>query len=353
MLHGLTLPQLTQKLAAHSLPAHQARLTFQAIHRHGVLDPEKMPGISERCRNVLLKFPPLPRLSVTSTHAAEDGTLKLQLATPAGELLECVIIPSQGGAGVSAGRHGGRHHPATRVTLCLSCQIGCAAGCSFCFTGTMKLQRNLEPWEITEQFRLASQHAPRPITNLVFMGMGEPFHNEAHVLQACRIFGEDIGAGFSRRHIVVSTAGVGNRIRPFWETGAASLSLSLHATTDEVRNTLVPLNRRWNLDALRKILLDIPWRKNETITIAYLLLSGVNDSQADAQRLADWCRGLPAKVNLLDFNAFPGGTYAKVSDSQRAAFRQWLHDYGVFHTLRHSRGDDVMAACGQLAARRR
>lgn len=217
----------------------------------------------------------------------------------------------------------------------------------------MKLQRNLEPWEITEQFRLASQHAPRPITNLVFMGMGEPFHNEAHVLQACRIFGEDIGAGFSRRHIVVSTAGVGNRIRPFWETGAASLSLSLHATTDEVRNTLVPLNRRWNLDALRKILLDIPWRKNETITIAYLLLSGVNDSQADAQRLADWCRGLPAKVNLLDFNAFPGGTYAKVSDSQRAAFRQWLHDYGVFHTLRHSRGDDVMAACGQLAARRR
>ncbi|HYF52173.1 MAG TPA: 23S rRNA (adenine(2503)-C(2))-methyltransferase RlmN, partial [Planctomycetota bacterium] len=185
--------------------------------------------------------------------------------------------------------------------------------------------------------------------NIVFMGMGEPLHNEEAVLRACRIFNENLGAGFSRRHIVVSTAGVGARIRPLYDSGVASLAVSLHATTDEVRDKLVPLNRQCNLAALRKILRDIPWRSRESLTVAYLLLDGVNDTREDARRLREWCEGLPAKVNLLEFNPFPGSTFKRASPEKLAQFRQWLHDEGLFNTHRRSRGDDVMAACGQLA----
>jgi 23S rRNA (adenine2503-C2)-methyltransferase len=235
-------------------------------------------------------------------------------------------------------------------------------GCAFCHTGTLGLKRNLEPWEIVEQFRIASEvlrdevhsitRSPdHPITNVVFMGMGEPLHNMDNVVQACRIFGEGVGAGLSRRHIVVSTVGVGNKLRQFWETGVASLAISLHATTDELRAQLVPVSRQWDLAALRQILLDIPWRSRESVTIAYLLLDGVNDTHADAQRLAKWLAGMPAKLNLLEFNPYPGSCYRRAGPEKLAAFRQWLYELGVFNTLRHSRGGDVLAACGQLAGR--
>jgi len=284
------------------------------------------------------------------------------------------------------------------VTLCVSSQAGCAAACAFCHTGTMGLLRNLEAWEIVEQHRIASEvwrseyradivgergadipvclaegdsplgltgpHAARQaapgqtgmsaprldsITNIVFMGMGEPLHNEDAVVRACRIFNSDLGAGFSRRHIVVSTAGVGARIRPLYDSGVGSLAVSLHATTDELRDSIVPLNRQCNLEALRNILLGIPWRARESLTVAYLLLDGVNDTRDDARRLREWCEGLPAKVNLLEFNPFPGSAFKRANAEKLAQFRQWLHDEGLFNTHRRSRGGDVMAACGQLA----
>jgi 23S rRNA (adenine2503-C2)-methyltransferase len=340
-IHGLPLAELSAFFGTHNLSTHQARLTFQAMHRHGQLTPDEMPGISDKCRRFLETRPPLPTLALDATQAAPDGTLKLRLTTPRGDAVECVLIPA-----------------ARRVTLCVSCQIGCAAACAFCHTGTMGLRRNLEAWEIVEQYRIARevwlsqstiQNLKSTITNVVFMGMGEPLHNEANVVRACRILGADIGAGFSRRRLVVSSVGVGDRIRPFWEANAASLLLSLHATTDETRNRLIPLNRRWNLAALREILLSIPWRRGETVFIAYLLLDGVNDTHDYARRLAAWTRGLPAKINLLEFNPYPGSAYQRASAEKLARFRQWLHDCGVFHTLRHSRGGEASAACGQLA----
>jgi 23S rRNA (adenine2503-C2)-methyltransferase len=246
----------------------------------------------------------------------------------------------------------------------------------------MGFKRNLEAWEIVEQFRVASEVLRMPdsrfrisdcgladerrkiggtqsairnlksaITNVVFMGMGEPLHNLDNVVRACRILNEGIGAGLSRRHIVVSTAGVGNRIRALWEANVASLAISLHATTDELRAQLVPLGRQWGLAALRRILLGIPWRHRESVTIAYLLLDGLNDSREDAARLAEWLNGLPAKLNLLEFNPYPGCRFGRGSPEKLAAFRQWLYESGVFNTLRHSRGGDVLAACGQLAGR--
>jgi 23S rRNA (adenine2503-C2)-methyltransferase len=343
-LHTLTLAELAGLFKGVGLNAHQARLTFRALHRYGLRDPEKMSELSGACREYLMSLPPLPTLTADEVHRAADGTIKLSVKLHSGESIESVIIP--------AGK---------RVTLCVSSQAGCAAACSFCHTGTMGLLRNLQPWEIVEQVRVAEEVlADNPkskienpkLTNIVFMGMGEPLHNEAAVVQACRIFNDDNGLGFSRRHIVMSTAGVGNRLRPFWEEGVASLAVSLHATTDAVRDQIVPLNKSWNLAALKKILYEIPWRTRESLTVAYLLLDGVNDSFEDAQRLRDWIDGLPAKVNLLEFNPFPGTAFKRCSPEKLAQFRQWLYELGVFNTLRHSRGEDVMAACGQLATAR-
>lgn len=337
--YGLTRAELEARFAQGGLKAHQARLAFTALHRHGVLDSGAMPGVSAAAKARLKRAEPARTLAVTAVSRAADGTVKLRIAPdPAGLpgaadlAVEAVLIPGP-----------------TRVTLCVSSQAGCAAGCAFCHTGTMGLLRNLEAWEIVEQYRLARAHAPRPITNLVFMGMGEPLHNEANVLRACRILNDGLGPGFSKRRLVVSTAGVGNRLRPLWEEDAAALAISLHATTDAVRDRIIPLNRQWNLAALRETLLAIPWRKHESLTVAYLLLDGVNDAPDDAKRLAQWCAGLPAKVNLLEFNPFPGSGFSRTPSERFAAFRQWLHDEGVFNTHRHSRGDDVMAACGQLA----
>ena len=336
--HALTRAELTRECVAHGLSEHQARLVFQAIHRHGILDPAQMPGIGASCKTYLRTWPKPQELTLDCVHHAQDLTIKLRLRTPSGDAIESVVIPN-----------------GSRVTLCVSSQVGCAAACSFCHTGTMGLLRNLYAWEICEQYRLAckvvaqTQAQVANITNIVFMGMGEPLHNEAHVLQACRILSDDLGAGFSRRHIVMSTAGVGNRIRPFWENGLASVAVSLHATTDEVRSQLVPMNRQWNVDILRKILLDIPWRRKESVIVAYVLLDGVNDSHDDADRLANWIKGLPAKINLLEFNPFPNGKFSRASPEKLNAFRGWLDALGAFNTLRCSRGEDVMAACGQLA----
>ncbi|MFH0939666.1 MAG: 23S rRNA (adenine(2503)-C(2))-methyltransferase RlmN [Planctomycetota bacterium] len=338
----MPLSDLKTVFVTHGLSQHQAQLTFQAIHRHGELDYAKMDGVSDRCRSFLQSLPPLPSLRLEETRRAQDGAIKLRLTSPHFETkpstienqrsFESVIIPGP-----------------RRVTLCISCQIGCAAACAFCHTGAMGLTRNLAAWEIVEQVRVA-RSIERKIANLVFMGMGEPLHNETEVVQACRILNDDLGAGFSKRHITVSTAGVGDRIRSFWEQRVASLTISLHATTDAARDQLIPtLNRRWNLAALRRILLDIPWRHRETVTIAYLLLDGVNDTPDDAKRLADWCAGLPVKINLLEFNSFPSSSFRRASAEKLAAFRQRLRAYGLFNTLRRSRGDDVLAACGQLA----
>ncbi len=343
--NGLTLQELTGEFARASLSAHQATLTFKAMHRHGALDAAQMPEISAACRKFLTSLPAVLRLSIEEALRAADGTIKLRVKTGSGHAVEAVVIPAR-----------------RRLTLCVSSQAGCAAACAFCHTGTMGLLRNLETWEIVDQVRAAQAHlnqildsewlgpeVPRRLTNVVFMGMGEPLHNEEPVVRACRILNDGAGLGLSRRHIVMSTAGVGNRIRPFWEQGVASLALSLHATTDEARTQIVPLNRSWNLAELKNILQSIPWRAHESVTIAYLLLDGVNDTQADAERLSQWVEGLPAKVNLLEFNPYPGATFNRSSHERLAQFRQWLYELGVFNTLRHSRGDDVMAACGQLA----
>lgn len=351
--------QLSVLCEKQGLSAHQAALAFKGLHRLLLRDIDAIPEISDKAKKLLKTLGPIPTLTIDEAIRSSDGTVKLRIKTSGGEMVESVLIPAQ-----------------QRMTLCVSSQAGCAAACGFCHTGTMGLIRNLQAWEILEQYRLANEYLSQhhgldakavsdterqcearnvksAITNIVFMGMGEPLHNELAVTQACRILNDDIGPGFSKRHIVVSTAGVGARIYGFWHQQVASLALSLHATTDEVRDKIVPLNKHCNLAALRKILLEIPWGNRESVTIAYLLLDGVNDSQEDAKRLSEWTMGMPAKVNLLEFNAFPGTEYKRSSPERLAEFRKWLNEYGVFNTLRQSRGQDAMAACGQLATEKK
>ena len=341
-LHALTLDELSERFQTAELHPLQAKRVFQGLHRQGVRALDEIPELSRYTREFLAGFAPLPTLKLETVLRSEDGTLKLRLLTLEDEAIEAVVIPS-----------------ANRVTLCVSSQVGCAAGCSFCHTASMGLLRNLEAWEIVDQHRIAqavwererSENQPAWITNLVFMGMGEPLHNEAAVVQACRIFGEPLGLGFPPRRLVVSTAGVGPRIRPLWELNIAALAVSLHSTDDAVRDRLIPLNRLCNVAQLREILLALPWRNHESLTVAYVLLEGVNDTEADARGLAAWVQGLPAKVNLLEFNPFPGTAYRRSSTERFQAFRGWLRELGVFNTVRHSRGGDAMAACGQLAAK--
>ena len=365
-LQALSRAELERLFVSRGLKAHQARLAFQNLHRRGARKLDEFSGLSAAALRFLESLPALPELQLESLVRSADGTLKLRIGIPARAAnaagvpnsassattatvaltsIEAVIIPSP-----------------KRVTLCVSSQAGCAAACSFCHTGTMGLWRNLEAWEIVEQHRLASRVWAREgggfardngISNIVFMGMGEPLHNEEQVVRACEILGDAHGAAFPVRRLVVSTAGVGARIRPFWERGVGALAVSLHATTDALRDQLVPMNRQCNLSQLRQILLEIPWRNRESLTVAYLLLEDVNDSREDARRLADWTAGLPAKINLLEFNAFPGSQFKRASAERLTRFRRWLDERGAFHTLRQSRGSDAMAACGQLAGKGR
>src|SRR5579862_8238715 len=199
-LNSLSLSELIHEFSSAGISSHQATLTFKAIHRHGVLDAERMPEISAACRKFLSALPAIPRLSIEDALRAADGTIKLRVKTSSSHAVESVVIPAR-----------------QRLTLCVSSQAGCAAGCSFCHTGTMGLLRNLETWEIVDQVRAAQAHldaiasadwlgptVPRRLTNVVFMGMGEPLHNEEHVVRACRILNEGAGLGLSRRHIVMS-----------------------------------------------------------------------------------------------------------------------------------------------------
>ncbi len=339
-LHSMPLPELQDYFAARGVNAFQARQVFQELHRYGARTIDAMTEVSASCKRFLETLPPLQTLAIDCVHRASDGTLKLRILVSGGNAIESVVIPSP-----------------NRVTLCVSSQVGCAAGCAFCNTATMGLMRNLDAWEIVEQVRLANETwalepdaAGRTISNLVFMGMGEPLHNEVNVVLACRILADVAGLGFANRHLVVSTAGVGARIRPFWELGVGALAISLHATTDDVRSRIVPLNRLCGVNELREILLGIPWRNRESVTVAYLLLDGVNDSREDARRLSEWIVGMPAKVNLLEFNPYPGSAFRRSSPERLAAFRDGLREFGVFNTLRRSRGEDAMAACGQLAS---
>jgi len=276
----------------------------------------------------------LPALTPTVVAHSSDDTRKLLFQLDARAAIEAVLIPDP-----------------PRLTLCISSQAGCGMGCAFCATARLGLLRNLSPTEIVGQV-LAAQGQLRPderISNIVFMGMGEPLANYDAVVQAVEILTAEWGLGFSARRVTVSTVGIVPAMARLVQDTAVNLAVSLSATTDAQRSRIMPVNRRYPLETLLTMCRSLPIPQRRRITFEYVMLAGVNDTLEDADRLIKLLRGIRSKVNLIPFNPFPGAGFSSSSDAVIARFQERLLAAQVHATIRHSRGRDIAAACGQLA----
>jgi 23S rRNA (adenine2503-C2)-methyltransferase len=338
---SLSSQELEQAFLAAGLPKYRAKQFRHAVYRQRIFDVAAVSVLPAEARTKLASLGRLALPEIASEQVSSDGTRKWLVRFHDGKEAETVFIPEK-----------------ERGTLCVSSQIGCSLTCSFCHTGTQKLQRNLTADEIVGQYLLAERRLGeslptdkegRIVTNIVMMGMGEPLINYDHVAKALKILMEPDGVGFSKRKIILSTSGYVPKIVACGEELGVKLAVSLHATTDEVRDVLVPLNRKYPIAALLDACRAYPHTSEfRKMTFEYVMLDGVNDSQEDAERLAALIKGIPAKVNMIPFNPWPGSRYLCSPEPRIAAFRAALEKRGVPVTVRTPRGRDILAACGQL-----
>ena len=348
-LVGLTRDALRNALIVAGTSEKQAKMRtgqlWQWIYQKGICDFDQMTNLSKEYRALLAQNFVVTIPEVVSKQVSIDGTRKYLVRIAGGHEIETVYIPEK-----------------DRGTLCISSQVGCTLTCSFCHTGTQKLVRNLTAGEIIGQVMLARDdlgewpepgrnpvNTARLLSNIVLMGMGEPLYNFENVRDAMKIAMDPEGIQLSRRRITLSTSGVVPEIaRTATEIGCL-LAISFHGTTDEVRDKLVPINKRWNLEALLEALRDYPKVSNsERITFEYVMLKGVNDTDEDAHRLVGLIKGIPAKVNLIPFNPWPGAPYERSSNNRINAFAEIIYQAGYASPVRKPRGEDIFAACGQL-----
>ncbi len=319
----------------------RARQVMQWIHQRNARQFDEMTDLSKSLRTELHRLATVELPEVISEQRSADGTVKWLFESGGGQAVETVFIPEPG-----------------RGTLCISSQVGCALDCAFCATGAQGFNRNLKVAEIVGQVTHANRHLPlRPngepaITNVVFMGMGEPLANFRNVLSALNILLSDYAYGLSRRRVTVSTSGIVPQIEKLGDACNVSLAVSLHAPNDELRDRLVPINRLHPIADL----LDASWRyaakrANRFITFEYVMLRDVNDTIEHADQLAGLLRNRPAKVNLIPFNPFAGNDYERSRSETIERFQNRLRHHGVVSTTRRTRGDDIDAACGQLAGK--
>ena len=309
------------------------------IHQYGEADYERMTNLSKALRLRLAAVAEVTLPEVITEQSSRDGTRKWLLRLADGNAIETVYIPEDG-----------------RGTLCVSSQVGCSLNCSFCSTARQGFNRNLTTAEIIAQLWVANRElgyqpdGERVVTNIVMMGMGEPLLNFANVVNAMRIMMDDFAYGLSKRRITLSTAGVVPALHALRETCDVSLAISLHATRDELRNELVPINRKYPiaelLDACRAYVATALRRR---VTFEYVMLAGINDSEDDARRLVDLLSDIPSKVNLIPFNPFPNTNYQTSSRATIDRFRDIIIAGGIVTVTRKTRGEDIDAACGQLA----
>ena len=348
-LVGLTRDALREALITAGTPEKQVKMRlgqlWQWIYEKGVRDFEQMTNLSKDYRAFLAEHFVIAIPEVVSKQVSTDGTRKYLVRIAGGHEVETVYIPES-----------------DRGTLCISSQVGCTLTCSFCHTGTQKLVRNLTAGEIIGQVMLARDDlgewpAPgrnpatsaRLLSNIVLIGMGEPLYNFENVRDAMNIAMDPEGIQLSRRRITLSTSGVVPEIASTATEIGCLLAVSFHATTDEIRDKLVPINKRWNIEALLDALRDYPKASNsERITFEYVMLKGINDSDADAHRLVELIKGIPAKVNLIPFNPWPGAPYERSSNNRINAFSEIVYQAGYASPVRKPRGEDIFAACGQL-----
>ena len=347
-LIGLTRPQLAAALVEAGTPEGQARMRagqlWSWLYQRGATDFAEMTNLAKGYRAQLAESFRLDRPEIVARQISADGTRKWLLRLAGGHEVETVYIPEE-----------------DRGTLCVSSQIGCTLTCTFCHTGTQKLVRNLTAEEIVGQILVARDELgewPRPgerpaerrlLSNIVLMGMGEPLYNFEAVRDAMKIAMDGEGLSLSRRRITLSTSGVVPQMARAGEEIGCLLAISLHATTDELRDVLVPINKKWNIARLMQACRDYPRLSNaERITFEYVMLKGVNDSDADAKRLVKLIAGIPAKINLIPFNPWPGSPYERSDWDRIEAFAEIVNRAGYASPVRTPRGQDIMAACGQL-----
>ena len=346
---GLTKLALSEHLLKAGIEQKHLNMRLNQIwgwlYQKGITDFSKMGNISKDVKGLLSKYFSISLPAIVEKKISTDGTRKYLLRLSGGHEIETVFIPET-----------------DRGTLCISSQVGCTLTCPFCHTGTQKLVRNLNPSEMIGQVLIAREDLnewpteqnnrvgqPRKLSNIVLMGMGEPLYNFDAVRDAMNIAMDPAGIALSRRRITLSTSGVVPEIGKVGDEIGCMLAVSFHATTDEVRNKLVPINKRWNISQLLQALRDYPRLSNsERITFEYVMIDKVNDSDEDARRLIALIKGIPAKINLIPFNEWPGAPYKRSSNNRIRAFADIIHNAGYSSPIRKPRGEDIMAACGQL-----
>ena len=360
-LHPLerTPEDWSQVLEAWGEPRYRGLQVFRWLHQRGVFDAALMTDLSKSLRAKLAEEDLAPPLSIAHAHDSEDGTQKLLVSFPDQRTVETVLIPmksTQPGDGYTPEDDGAEEIEPTSewVTQCISSQVGCAMGCGFCASGIAGLKRHLTTAEIIGQVMLGQkQLAARNsrVRNVVFMGMGEPLHNYDAVARALRLLSHPDGLGLSKRRVTLSTSGLVPEIdrlgRDFG--GQVQLAISLHSTDDEKRSSIMPINRKHPLPELIAALKRYPLPKRRRITIEFTLIEGFNASVADAKALAKLLRGIPSKVNVIPLNAVEGSPLRAPSWDAVDAFQDALRQNGVPSFVRRRKGDDIAAACGQLA----
>jgi len=336
---------LTAFVEAMGQPSYRGQQLFNWIYGKGVADFDAMSNLPKDFRAELGEVATISRITEKQVQQASDQTIKALYALPSGREIETVLIPDIDARGA-----------AQRLTVCVSSQVGCAMGCHFCATGLMGFRENLAAGHIVDQVwamnELARERFSKPISNIVYMGMGEPLLNYDNVLKSVAIVTHEKSLGLSPRRITVSTVGLARRIRDLADDGVRfNLAVSLHAPTNETRSAIMPVNtsEKTSLPALKEALQHYADKTGREITYEYCLFKGVNDAEEDARRLAAITRWAPSKVNIIMYNPVEGLHFERTSEEQLDRFIQALVMEGVTVTVRRSRGDDIDAACGQLA----
>jgi len=339
-LVGMDRDDMNAFLSEMGEPAFRAKQLFQWIYNRGVTDFEGMTNMAKPLRAKLAGSFRMHRPSVSAHQVSSDGTQKWLLRYDDGNEAETVYIPDD-----------------DRGTLCVSSQVGCTLTCKFCHTGTQRMVRNLTPADIVAQVMLARDTLgdwsvtsdKRRLTNIVFMGMGEPLYNTDNVIKAMKLIMDGEGISLSKRRITLSTSGVVPEIERVGRETDVLLAISLHAVNDELRNEIVPINRKYPLKELFAAVRNYPGLSNaKRVTWEYVMLKDVNDSVADAKELLRLIKGIPSKINLIPFNPWPGSPYDCSSDAQIKKFADVIWNAGYSAPIRTPRGRDILAACGQL-----
>ncbi len=329
------LEELKQRFKEQGIQPFRATQVYQWIFKKSVEEPLEFKNLPSTLRRRISNEMEIPVLYPDNIQVSKiDNTTKYTLELYDGEIIESVIIPDK-----------------ERRTLCISSQAGCKMGCKFCYTGQGGWRRDLEPWEIVEQVVVAIKYLQKKgekLSNIVFMGMGEPLDNYENVVNAIKIITDENGLSISPRRISVSTVGIATQIEKLVKETGVNLSLSLNAPDNLTRNEIMPINKKYPIEVLLQILKKVEIPRRKRIVIEYVLLKDVNDKPDDAKKLADLLKGIPVKINLIPFNPFPGSKYERPEDKRIIEFQQILIDSGFSVFIRSSKGRDILAACGQL-----